>query len=90
MKYTVKNYSDQILFARPCTLDIMVADSVDSYFTKDFMCFLMCTDNNILSVQSKYSQTGGNYERRGRMPRNYQNALQSYRNAQWKNTMPRN
>ena len=23
----------------------MVADSVDSYLTKDFMCFLMCTDN---------------------------------------------
>jgi len=24
------------------------------------------------------------------MPRNYRNALQSYRNAQWKNAMPRN
>ena len=23
----------------------MVADNVDSYFTKDFMWFLMCTDN---------------------------------------------
>ena len=44
----------------------MVADSVDSYFTKDLMCFLMCTDNiYISSVQSECSQTGGNYERSG-------------------------